>query len=57
MVGGPYAAIGVAVASVAAEAVSLVQKVQTYDLEKNLENETIRQNLIRAGAGGSRRNE
>lgn len=55
--GGWVGAVVGAVTSVASMGIDYMQKTQTLSLEKNLENETIRQNLIRAGAGGSRRNE
>lgn len=55
MVGGiGGAAVGLLI-GFAHTAISYQQKQQTLDLQETLENQTLRMNYIRAGAGGSRR--
>lgn len=56
-IGGVYGAIGGAVLSVAHTGLSFVASYTTLKIKQNIEEETIRNNLIRAGAKGSRSNE
>lgn len=53
--GGGWGALAGAVLSGAHEIISYVNKVDNLNIKASIENESNRLNLIRAGAGGSRR--